>query len=62
MVYRSINREAPNYLTALFDRLSDISVIESFVILKHEGHFTPKRSRTLLMKILLFPKKSIQNP
>ena len=28
MVYRSINEEAPNYLTALFDRLSDISVRE----------------------------------
>ena len=33
MVYRSINKEAPTYLTALFDRLSDISE-ESFVILK----------------------------
>ena len=28
MVYRSINKEAPNYLKALFDRLSDISVRE----------------------------------
>ena len=28
MVYRSMNAEAPNYLTALFDRLSDISVRE----------------------------------
>ena len=43
MVYRSINKEAPNYLTALFDRLSDYSsqlpyssvrlVLDSFVIL-----------------------------
>ena len=28
IVFRSINEEAPNYLTALFDRLSDISVRE----------------------------------
>ena len=28
MVYRSINEEAPNYLTALFDTLSDNSVRE----------------------------------
>ena len=28
MVYRSINMEAPNDLTAVFDRLSDISVRE----------------------------------
>ena len=28
MVYRSINKEAPNYLTTLFDRLLDISVKE----------------------------------
>ena len=28
MVYRSINEEAPNYLAALFDRLSDTSVRE----------------------------------
>ena len=28
MVYRSINEEAPNYLPALFDSLSDISVRE----------------------------------
>ena len=28
MAYRSINKEGPNYLTALFDRLSDISVRE----------------------------------
>ena len=26
MVYRSINKENPNYLTALFDRLSDVSI------------------------------------
>ena len=26
MVYRSINKEAPNYLIALFDRLSDVSI------------------------------------
>ena len=28
MVYRPINKEAPNYLTALFDRLSDVSIRE----------------------------------
>ena len=28
MVYRSINKEAPNYLTALLDKVSDISVRE----------------------------------
>ena len=28
MVYRSIKKKAPNYLTALFDRLSDIGVRE----------------------------------
>ena len=28
MVYRSINKEAPNYLAGLSDRLSDISVRE----------------------------------
>ena len=28
MVYRSINKEASNYLTALFDRLSNVSASE----------------------------------
>ena len=34
MVYRSISKEVNNYLIALFDMLSDISV-KSFVILMH---------------------------
>ena len=32
MVYRSINEEAPNYLTALFDRLSDRPVGTNFIL------------------------------
>ena len=28
MVYRSIKKEAPNYFTALVDRLSDVSIRE----------------------------------